>query len=65
MVILNKAKEGLEDVLRYNDAMREQERVHMAQKYIEILSDSLSSLSSDELLETSSDDSSDSGTRQK
>ena len=65
MVILNKAKEGLEDVLRYNDAMREQERVRTAQKYIEILSDSLSSSSSDESLETSSDDSSDSGTRQK
>ena len=65
MVILNKAKEGLEDVLRYNDAMREQERVRTAQKYIEILSDSLSSSSSDESLETSSNDSSDSGTRQK
>ena len=43
---------------------KEKERVHTAQKYIEILSDSSSSLSSDELSETSSDDSSDSGTRQ-
>ena len=45
VVILNEAKEGLEDLLRYNDAMREQECVRMAQKYIEISSDSSSSSS--------------------
>ena len=44
---------------------KEQERVHTAQKYIKILSDSLFSLSSDNLSEKSSDESSDSGTRQK
>ena len=44
---------------------KEQERVHTSQKYIEILSDSLSSSSSDDLLETLSDESSDSGTRVK
>ena len=65
MRMINKAEEGLEDLLRYNYAIREQERVHTAQKYIEISSDSLSSLSSYDSLETSSDDSSDSGTRQK
>ena len=43
----------------------EQECVRMAQNYIVISSDSSSSLSSVDLLETSSDDSSDSGTRQK
>ena len=37
----------------------------MAQKYIEILSDSLSSFSSYDSSETSSDDSSDSGTKKK
>ena len=40
--------------------MREQERLRMAQKYIEILFDSSSS---DELLETLSDDLSDSGAK--
>ena len=59
MLMINEAKEGLEDTLCYNDAMREQERVHMAQNYIQISSDSLSSLSSDDSLKTSSDDSSD------
>ena len=44
---------------------KEKERVHMAHKYIEILSGSLSSLSSDDLSEISSDDSSDSSPRQK
>ena len=39
--------------------IKEQERVHTAHTYIEISSDSLSSLSSYEPLETSSDDSSD------
>ena len=42
---------------------KEQERVHTAHKYIKISSDSSPSLSSDDLLETSSYDSSDSGTR--
>ena len=51
--------------MRHNDAMREQERVRMAQNTIEILSDSLFSSSSDDLLEKIYDDSSDSGTRQK
>ena len=45
--------------------MREQELVHMTHNYIEISSDSSSSSSSYDLLETLSDDSSDSGTRQK
>ena len=44
---------------------KEKECVHMAQKYIEILSDSLSSFSSYDSSETSSDDSSDSGTKKK
>ena len=44
---------------------KEQERVHMAQKIIDIFSDSLSSSSSHDSLETYSDDSYDSGTRQK
>ena len=38
--IINKAKEELEDTLRHNDAMREQERVSTAQITIVILSDS-------------------------
>ena len=50
--------------MHYNDAIREQERVHTAQKYIEILSDSLYSSSSDDSLKTSSSDSSDSSKRQ-
>ena len=45
--------------------MREKEKVCMAQKYIEISSDSLSSSSSYDSLETLSDDSSDSGTSKK
>ena len=44
---------------------KEQERFHTSQKYIEILSDSLSSSSSDDYSETSLDYSPDSGTRQK
>ena len=44
---------------------KEQECVHMAQKYIYILSDSSSSSFSDYSSEILSDDSSDSGTRQK
>ena len=44
---------------------KEQERVHTAQKYIEILSDSSSTLSSDYLSKILSNDSSDSGKRQK
>ena len=65
MLMINAAKEELEDTLRYNDAMRGKERVHMAQNYIEISSDSSSSSSSDDLLETSYDESYDSGTSQK
>ena len=42
MQIINKAKEGFEYTLRYNDAMREKESVHLAQKYIEISSNSSS-----------------------
>ena len=56
MLIIKKAKEELENTFRYNDAMREQERVRMAHNYIKISSDSSSSLSSDGSLETSSDD---------
>ena len=44
---------------------KEKERVHTAHKYIDISSDSSSSLSSDESSETSSDDSSDLVTSQK
>ena len=65
MHMINKAKEGLEDIFRCNDAMREKEHVHTARKYFEILSDPSSLFSSYELLETSSDDSYDSGTREK
>ena len=49
----------------HNDASKEQEHVRMAHNYIEISSDSLPSSSSDDSLETLSDDSSDSGTWQK
>ena len=35
MRMINEAKEVLEDILRYNDAMREKEHVRTAQKYIE------------------------------
>ena len=45
--------------------MKEQGHVHTAQKYIEILSDSLSSFSSDDSSETSLDESSDLDTRKK
>ena len=65
MLMINKSMEQLGDTWRYNDAIREQERVDMAQNSIEISSDSSSSSSSHDLLETLSDDSSDSGTRQK
>ena len=61
---INDSKEELEDTLRHNDVMREQECVRMAQNYIEISSDSSSSSSSDDSLETSPDDSSHSVTRQ-
>ena len=64
MLMINETKERLEDTLRYNDAMREQERVRMAQNHIEISSGSSSSLSSDEFLEKKIDDSSNSGTSQ-
>ena len=60
MLMINESNELFEDILRYNDAMREQEHVRMAQTYIDISSDFLSSSSSNDLLETSSDDSSDS-----
>ena len=59
--MINEAKEELKDTFCHNDAMREQERVRMEHNTIVILSDS-SSLG--DLLETSSDDSSDSGRRQ-
>ena len=65
VLVINKDKEELEDTLRHNEAIREQERVRMAQNTIEILSDSSSSFSLDDSLKTSSDDSSDSGIRQK
>ena len=44
---------------------KEQERFHMARKYIEISFDSFSSLSSDDSSEKSSDDSSDLGKGKK
>ena len=56
MQMMNEAMEEFYDTLRHNDAMREQERVRMAQKAIEISSDSLSSSSWDDSLETSSDE---------
>ena len=65
MCMINKAKEGLEYILRYNYAMREQEHVRMAQKNIEILYDSSFLSFSDDSLEKLSGESSDSGTRQK
>ena len=65
MLMINEAKEELGETLRHNDAIREQERVCMAQNTVEIFSDSSSSSSLDDLLETSSDDSSDSETSQK
>ena len=52
VLIINESKEELEDTLRNNSTIREQECVCMAQKHIESLSDSLSSLSSDKSLET-------------
>ena len=39
MLMINEAKEGLEDTLRNNDAIREEERVRMAEETIIILSD--------------------------
>ena len=36
MIVINKPKEEFEDTFCYNDAMREQERVRMAQYNIEI-----------------------------
>ena len=39
MRMINEAKEGLEDTLRNNDAIREEERVHMAEETIINLSD--------------------------
>ena len=65
MLLIKEDKEELEDTLRYNDAMMEQERVRMAHKYIEISSDFSSSFYSDDLLETLSDGSSDSGTKKE
>ena len=64
----NKEQQVPEDQQAAKSAMehaKEQERVHTAQKYIEILSDSSSSSSSDDLSETSLDDPSDSSTRKK
>ena len=39
MQMINEAKEVLEDTLRSNDAIREEERVHMAEETIILLSD--------------------------
>ena len=64
---MNKEQQVPEDQLSAKAAMehsKEQELVHTAHEYIEILSDSLSSSSSYDSLETSSDDSFDSGARQ-
>ena len=51
MRMINEAKEELENTLRHDDAIREEERVRMAHNTIIILSESSSS---DDLLETSS-----------
>ena len=56
--MINEARENLENKLRHNDAIREEERVHMEQNNIIIPSESLSS---DDSLETLFDESSDSG----
>ena len=56
---MNKEQQVSEDQQSKKFAMKhakEQECVHTAQKYIGILSDSLSSFSSDESSKTSSDD---------
>ena len=56
---MNKEQQVPEDQQAAKAAMehaKEQERVHTAQKYIEILSDSSSLSSSDNLSKTSSDD---------
>ena len=47
--MINEAKEDLENTLRHNDTIREEERVHMAPNTIIILSQSSSS---DDSLET-------------
>ena len=65
---MNKEQQVPEDQQAAKAAMenaKEQECVHGAQKYIEISSDSSSSLSSDDSLEELSDESSDSSSRQK
>ena len=65
---MNKEQQVPEDQQAEKASMehvKEQERVHTAQKYFEISSDSLSSCSSDDSSKTSSDDSSGSVTRQK
>ena len=45
MLMIIKDEEELEDTLRHNYAMGEQEHLRMAQNYIEVSSDSLSSSS--------------------
>ena len=65
MLMINEAKEELEDTLCHNDAIREQERIQISHNYIKVFSDSSSSSPSDDSLETSADDLYDSGTRQK
>ena len=65
---MNKEQQIPEDQQATKSAMehtKEQECVHTAQKYIEILSDSSSSLSSYDSSELYLEDSSDSGTREK
>ena len=44
MRMINEDKEGLEDTLRNNDAVREEERVRMAEETIILLSDDNSDL---------------------
>ena len=61
MKTINKAKEESESTLRHNFEIREEERVRMVQNTIIISSESLSS---DNSLETSSIESSGSGSRQ-
>ena len=50
MRMINEVKEGLEDTLRNNDAIREEERVCMAEETIILLSDENSDSETREIL---------------
>ena len=49
MRMINEAKEGLEDTLRNNDAIREEERVRMAKETIILSSDDYSNSETSEI----------------